>query len=857
MSRLGTGLTSMTNGTAASPTDKPLIDRTTGARNVRRLLVLCGAVFFLAAFPALLGHTYGGKLLLAIFALLAIVGVVVVFAAALGLVSVAGQPGQGSIANDFLDTLDVGTLIVDRRGRIVYANTAYGRTVGASDPAEIRTIERLLSREREASEAIYRLANLARDNRSGQEEFRLPRSLADAGDPAPRWYRVSVRPLGTSPNGLHAWQIADVTAERDDQETFFQDLQHAIDYLDHAPAGFFAADAEGRIAYINATLADWLGVDLVSFRPYARAISEFAAGGDAALLSTSTGATDPDAVSVVDLDLVRQDGDRLPVRLLRKTGLLPDGAPGLSRTIVLQRNLDATGAGALDAAEVRFTRFFNSSPMAIAALGEDGRVLRANAAFARMFGQAAAGGLLSVGEAVRDDSRDALRQALLAAGRQEAGIPAVDVDLAGEPVRCARLYISATGEAGSGSGDTAILYGVDITDQRSLEEQFAKSQKMQAVGNLAGGIAHDFNNVLTIITASVDFLLLNHRSGDPSFQDLLLIKQSANRAASLVRQLLAYSRRQTMRPKMLNLTDVIADMHLLLKRISGDLVKLERHHARDLWPVMADIGQFEQVITNLVQNARDAMPDGGRIQISTRNVSDAEAARFGYAEMQGGDHVLVEVMDSGTGMPADVAERIFEPFFTTKEIGKGTGLGLSMVYGIVKQSGGFIFVDSKLGQGTTFRIFLPRHIPLELPVAKAEPSLSAEQAAAKADLSGTASILLVEDEDHVRAGNVRALKMRGYEVHEASSGVEALEVMEEIGGRIDLVVSDVVMPEMDGPTLLREMRAKRPDLKFIFVSGYAEDAFAKNLPEGEKFGFLAKPFSLRDLAIAVKDMLDE
>ena len=377
---------------------------------------------------------------------------------------------------------------------------------------------------------------------------------------------------------------------------------------------------------------------------------------------------------------------------------------------------------------------------------------------------------------------------------------------------------------------------------------------MQAIGTLAGGIAHDFNNVLTVITASVEFLLYNHRTGDPSFQDLMLIKQSANRAASLVRQLLAYSRRQTMRPKMLNLTDVVADMHLLLKRVSGDHARLERHHGRDLWPVMADIGQFEQVVTNLVQNARDAMPEGGTISISTRNVDAEAAGDFGYGELVDGDYVLVEVADTGTGMPADVAERIFEPFFTTKEIGKGTGLGLSMVYGIVKQSGGYIFVDSTMGEGTSFRIFLPRHVPAE---ANGPAEVVAAGPKAKLDLSGTASILLVEDEDHVRAGNVRALKMRGYDVHEAASGLEALEIMEELGGKIELVVSDVVMPEMDGPSLLREMRRQRPDLKFIFVSGYAEDAFAKNLPEGEKFGFLAKPFSLRELAVSVKTILDE
>ncbi|WAP68343.1 response regulator [Jiella pelagia] len=223
-----------------------------------------------------------------------------------------------------------------------------------------------------------------------------------------------------------------------------------------------------------------------------------------------------------------------------------------------------------------------------------------------------------------------------------------------------------------------------------------------------------------------------------------------------------------------------------------------------------------------------------------------------------GDYVLVEVTDTGSGMPAEVAERIFEPFFTTKEIGKGTGLGLSMVYGIIKQSNGFIYVDSTPGEGTSFRIFLPRFVPAEAAGQSTEMAAAAAGAAgAKMDLSGTATILLVEDEDNVRAVNSRALTMRGYDVKEAASGVEALEVLEELDGKVDIVVSDVVMPEMDGPTLLREMRKTRPDLKFIFVSGYAEEAFAKNMPEGEKFGFLAKPFSLRELAVAVKTMLNE
>ncbi len=843
--------------TRTPPTsDKALVDRSAAPHGMRRLLFLGGFLLVFSATLALFGHTYGPLALLALFGFLAIVGIVAMFALALGLVRFSRERTDQGISRTFIDTLPTGTVITDRKGRIVYANRAYGAVTGASSGQGLRTLERLLAREPEAAEAVYRLGNLAREGGSGEEEFRLSRCLAGAADPSARWYRASVRPLGDA-EALRVWQLADITVERREQEGFFRDLQHAIDYLDHAPAGFFAADEDGRIAYINATLASWLGIDLAAFRPGTLSIQDFAGPDSRTFLDSAAGEAGGTTPQILDIDLVRTSGQRLPVRLLRQATHAADGAPGPTRTLVLNRSTEADGARTLEAAELRFTRFFNSSPMAIAALDERGRATRANPAFARLFGQAAAGGSVALQDAVHEDSREAFDQALAAARRGQAGIPSIDVELRGETARTVRFYFSAVSDLTEGSKDATIVYGVDFTDQRALEEQVAKAQRMQAVGNLAGGIAHDFNNVLTIITASVDFLLLNHRSGDPAFQDLLLIKQSANRAASLVRQLLAYSRRQTMRPKMLNLTDVVADMHLLLKRIVGDLVKLERHHGRDLWPVMADIGQFEQVITNLVQNARDAMPEGGTITIATRNIPAQEAAKLPYAEISEADYVLVEVSDTGAGMPADVAERIFEPFFTTKEIGKGTGLGLSMVYGIVKQSGGFIFVDSKIGEGTTLRIFLPRHVPAEVAAPRDVAGAPPQASAAKVDLSGTASILLVEDEDHVRAGNVRALKMRGYEVHEASSGVEALEVMEEIGGRIDLVVSDVVMPEMDGPTLLREMRRTRPDLKFIFVSGYAEDAFAKNLPEGEKFGFLAKPFSLRELAVAVKAELDQ
>jgi two-component system cell cycle sensor histidine kinase/response regulator CckA len=376
---------------------------------------------------------------------------------------------------------------------------------------------------------------------------------------------------------------------------------------------------------------------------------------------------------------------------------------------------------------------------------------------------------------------------------------------------------------------------------------------MNAVGQLAGGVAHDFNNVLQAIIGYSDLLLANHRPTDPSFQDIMQIKQNANRAASLVRQLLAFSRRQTLRPEVLNLVDRLSDLSMLLKRLLGERVELDLSHARDLWPVKADVNQFEQVVVNLAVNARDAMPNGGKLAIRTANVTAVEAARLSVPGMPPADYVVVEVSDTGIGMSAEVKEKIFEPFFTTKEVGKGTGLGLSTVFGIVKQSGGFIDVESTPGQGTTFRIYLPRHVPS----ADDAPEEARPEAAKKpaADLTGQGTILLVEDEDPVRAVNARALSARGYTVLEAASGVEALQIIERRGEPVDLVVSDVVMPEMDGPTLLGELRKLYPDLKVIFVSGYAEDAFKRNLPEGEEFNFLAKPFSLRQLVETVKQVI--
>jgi two-component system cell cycle sensor histidine kinase/response regulator CckA len=446
-----------------------------------------------------------------------------------------------------------------------------------------------------------------------------------------------------------------------------------------------------------------------------------------------------------------------------------------------------------------------------------------------------------------------LSQALEKAAARKVSIPPVEIVTA-EGKRTGRLFFSSLARSTEG-GRGALVFGIDTSEQRLLEEQIAQGQKMQAIGQLAGGIAHDFNNVLTAIIGFSDLLLANHRASDPSFADIMNIKNNANRAAGLVRHLLAFSRKQTLRPQVMSLTDALEDLMILLAQLLGEKVKAKVVHGRDLWFIKADPTQFQQVIINLAVNARDAMPGGGELTIRTANISERESAELGHAIMDPSEYVLCEVSDTGTGIPADVIDKIFEPFFSTKEVGKGTGLGLSTVYGIVKQTGGYIFADSEPGSGTVFRIYLPRcEEQSETREASADKPTKKEAAR---DLTGSATVLLVEDEDAVRSFAARALSTRGYRVLEAASGVQALDVMTEHGADVDLVVSDVVMPEMDGPTLLKHLRKTNPQIKIIFVSGYAEDAFRNNLSEDETFTFLPKPFSLKKLAAAVKEVLEQ
>ena len=831
---------------------RPSVDQTGRITGAGWLIVLSFGLVGVSLGLSLVERERTQPLFLGLLGLLAVVGVFTLFAAAVGLLRLGRYGQPQSLQKNVLDGLSEGLVVTDRDGRIVYANQAYADVIGARSAGEIKAVERVFSAESEGAEAIYRLAQAMREGRAAEEEVRIATAIGGnrADGRMARWYRIGVRPMKQGSQSLSIWSVSDISDDRARQETVFQELQHAIDYLDHAPAGFFSAEPDGRIVYLNATLAEWLGIDLARFEPGALRLADIVQGDSVALLQGGD-ADRRNRTDIIDLDLVKKNGQSLPVRLLHRVPVTADGAPGATRTIVLNRSPGEDVSEALRAAEVRFTRFFNNTPIAIAAIDRKGRIGRTNAPFLRLFSGETTMGARRLVDLVGESDRERLEQAVAAAAAGASQIAPIDATIAGKGGRSARFYVNPVLD-GAGDDEVAIINAIDITDQRALEQQFAQSQKMQAVGQLAGGVAHDFNNVLTAIIGFSDLLLANHRPSDPSFQDIMNIKQNANRAAGLVRQLLAFSRRQTLRPQVLALGEVLSELSILLTRLLGENVKLNLVHGRDLWPIKADINQFETVIVNLAVNGRDAMPGGGTMTIRTRNVPAGEVAAFNYSPLPEVDYVLTEVEDTGTGMTPEVQAKIFEPFFSTKEVGKGTGLGLSTVYGIVKQTGGHVFFTSEMGKGTVFRIFMPRYIP----AAGEKPAGSAAEAAVEiADLTGTATILLVEDEEAVRAFAARALGSRGYKVYEAGSGIEALDVMKEAGGKIDLVVSDVVMPELDGPSLLRELRKTRPELKIIFISGYAEDAFKKNLPENEIFHFLPKPFSLKQLAIAVKETL--
>ena len=827
---------------AAAPTVLSVL-RTRGMSAVSLALGLLAAAGLCAL--ALKGGTVAESIVLGLLALLAVAGVVLVLGLLSGFLRLSDSAAEADLLKSVADGMDNALQIVGPSGAVLYRNRALDRLTGTRSGRHA-TLEELFVGEPQSTEAFYRL-NRAAERREARDEEFFVRSGAMAGRGG-RWLQVSVRPLQTPAGrggrkGLTLWQIFDVTRERAREIEAVGGLRSTLSFYDDLPQGLFAVAPDGRIVHLNSTLAHWLAL-----RPEASktlSLADIVSADGVALIRAAARAG---RVTRLNLDLLREDGRAFPAHLVCRG----HGPRGMVSVLVLDQSdvhSDKSGSGA----EVQLKRLFESAPFGIATVGGDGCITSSNAAFMRMFFVEGRDAPASVTDLVPEaDERVTaeLGKALLRAYSGRAGATPVEVFFGPRGEFARRIYVNPLG-VGARARDGAILYVIDATEQKALELKFAQSHKMEAVGQLAGGVAHDFNNVLTAIIGFSDLLLQTHRPTDPAYRDIMNIKSSANRAAGLVRQLLAYSRRQTLQAEVLELGELITDLSALLNKALGEKIALKILPGRDLWHVKADKTQFEHVVINLAVNARDAMPDGGCLTVRTRNVSERESLKLGSLGITAGEYLLVEVEDTGVGIPPDVIGRIFEPFFTTKDVGKGTGLGLSTVYGIVKQTGGYIFADSEVGEGTTFRVYLPRHIVEnedELPqrAKKAEPTR---------DLTGTGRVLLVEDEDVVRSFAVRALSRQGYEVLEAGTGVEALEVMERENHRVDIVVSDVIMPEMDGPTLLKELRKTNPALKFIFVSGYPDDAFKKSLDDNEEYAFLPKPFTLPQLAAKVKEQL--
>ncbi|WP_164658862.1 ATP-binding protein [Tropicibacter sp. Alg240-R139] len=489
---------------------------------------------------------------------------------------------------------------------------------------------------------------------------------------------------------------------------------------------------------------------------------------------------------------------------------------------------------------------FNTLPVPMLKIAPHGDVIEANRLAAELLGHPVSTGthisqvMQGLGRPIADWLQDMVE-----------GIAAQKSEFLRLSRKDKEVFVQVTLSRISENGNTGLIAVLnDATELKTLEAQFVQSQKMQAIGQLAGGVAHDFNNLLTAISGHCDLLLLRHDQGDQDYGDLVQINQNANRAAALVGQLLAFSRKQTLRPETLDLRDTLSDLTHLLNRLVGEKVTLTLSHDPVLKPVRADKRQLEQVLMNLVVNARDAMPQGGEIRIETEVIHLDDALERDRATLQPGEYVTVKVRDEGDGIAPDKIQKVFEPFYTTKRTGEGTGLGLSTAYGIIKQTGGYIFVDSVEGQGTEFIIYFPVHA--EMPNAEVQPRDEQKVVQAR---HGEGVILLVEDEAPVRAFASRALRLRGYTVLEAESAEDALDTLRDPDLTVDIFVTDVVMPGLDGPTWVREALKERPHVRVVFVSGYAEGAFGESDPDIPNSVFLPKPFSLNQLTETVHQQL--
>jgi two-component system cell cycle sensor histidine kinase/response regulator CckA len=724
-----------------------------------------------------------------------------------------------------IERADAAVAITDRAGRLVCANRCYEDWFGIGNAPPRLALDN-------AS-----LERLAKAGRSGWRDGKGQADLIEG--PNGRWQASALR-AGRGDDYL-VWTLTPLTSP----DLVAELVPHLDGKLGRAlaQAGIAAAivDPDGKIRAASAGFAQ-------------------RATGEAAALLTGQDFTALLRQDDQDRITWARDGRRgAPVTMFYLPVADPDAAaqpdydtaPSLMLLVDQNTGLGA-GGGDGTAAVPHLEALLGPLPLGLAMVDRDGRLLFANPAFLRAAGRETEAAPIYPTDLVVQEDKGPLSDAI----RRFAQGPASSGDIAVRLKGMAEEPVSLSLAGVRGLGEAAVLLGLtDSTEETRLKRQVAQATKMQAVGQLAGGVAHDFNNVLTAILGTCDLMLLRHTPGDSDYDDIQQIRANSNRAASLTRQLLAFSRQQTLRPEVVQLPDVVSDVSHLLKRLIGEKIQLVVTHDRNLGPVRADPSQLEQVIVNLAVNARDAIlaksESGGKVTLATRRIMAADVRSMRSAIMPQVDYTALVVEDTGTGIPADHLTKIFEPFFTTKEQGKGTGLGLSTVYGIVKQSGGFIFADSEHGKGTRFSVYLPVHHASADERAAAVNAAAAEAPAQQ--WSGGGRILLVEDEDMVRAVAERALTRAGYTVTVAADGDEGLDIVQG-GGVFDLIVSDVVMPAMDGPSMIREIRKLAPGMPVLFMSGYAEEQLRNEIGIADVH-FLPKPFSVQQIGDKVGAVL--
>lgn len=728
--------------------------------------------------------------------------------------------------------------ITDPDGNTIYANQRFSKLMYGEETPSLHSFTKIFEDSEGVEKGLEELKVKAVTTGSATSEFQT------GAEGKPLWIQVTCQHIAGWTGFIH-WRFEDTTNHRQMEAAIREEREKLRDFTDNAPVGFFSVDEEGKFLFANDMLFRLLGTDSSSLIGKAT-LHDF-------LVSPPQDSRPYDCFNGGGLNqhgelMMKGPKNRVFKAAITHSITKSENGMIISRSVVYDLTAEQKMQQALTESEDRFQRLFEEAPVGICMLNDGKTVSDANQTLGAMLHLPA--DALNGRPLIRyisEESHKRVEEWLLRLSRDEKAEAFIEVPMKGGQNIVTQLYARKFKDS-----NDFVLHFIDLTEQKNLEKQFTQSQKMQAVGQLAGGIAHDFNNLLTAMIGFADLLLLRHKPGDPSFSDIMQIKQNANRAANLVRQLLAFSRQQTLQPRILDLADVFTELYHLLRRLIGVNIDLSISHGSELGLVKADQGQIEQVLINLVVNARDAMPQGGKLIISTDNLSNPKAMKLNSEEsLPPGEWVTVSVEDTGTGIPPDVLPRIFEPFFTTKDVGAGTGLGLATAYGIIHQTGGYITVKSAVGKGTTFTLFLPLHKEEE----REKKAAITEEKPAITDLTGSAKILLVEDEDAVRIFSARALSNKGYQVLDAASGAQALQMLEEKQIEPEVLITDVMMPEMDGTTLAKIVREKYPQIKIIFISGYAEDRFKEHL--GQNVYFLPKPFTLKQLATKVKEVIED